>query len=144
MNADRLLSVADLLRHPKRWPKLKGLVPQFNIESWAFVQFDDAGEVCGTAACACGLACLAFPEWGWQLLTPDDADDPTGECAITDQYRDQADGYKIGQQVFGLSESDFINLFGVGSYSSEGKLKPIVVAERIEEFVRTGGSYASV
>lgn len=124
MNVDRLLKLADFLESvpPER----------FNLRRWADVGFSP--DNCGTAACAIGWATTIFPELRLSSTAGSVYDLELNEMGL---YGDDSmpEGWDLVQSFFDLGWADARILFEEDSYPRRPKTTPIMVADRIRQFV---------
>lgn len=130
MNEERLLRLADELDAAQAAMKPS----EFDMEVWGIQR-----PGCGTAVCACGLACR-IPEFKEAGLHLELAGPPTdGRHVYWLRYGDRT-GFGAAREFFGLHREedgatpDAYHLFDANEYP-EGRITPADVAKRIRGFV---------
>jgi hypothetical protein len=113
--------------HDKLFTKTK-----FNINGWCLTKVNKKGEVCNTAACALGSACLYKP-FMKEGLKLDGNNLPT--------YK-RHEEFDAGAKFFGITDSESNYLFSPSAYNSSYLEKPIKnvkpkhVALRVQELIK--------
>jgi len=142
MNKVRLRKLASVLENYAT-EKKKLVVPldRFDMDHWFRHDYTEPKQRgCGTAACAVGFAML-HPWFQKQGLVP--TNDVTLEPSADDACLNAApkfEGtiYRAIEDFFDIDEEAKRHLFMPGSYEGLWVVRPLTVARRIREYVKTG------